>query len=135
MKVYSWKIFIITMIAGIGGIGFSGRRLLQGDIWGIAWIIIFAILIFQGLSISLTQRGFQKEVLHSQISKEIYGELFGKFGSVMPYGALILFCLGAACVYFFSGQIWLGLALIIAAPVYQLWLIWIFKKQWEKKNQ
>lgn len=135
MKVYHRKVLFFTLIAGIGGIIYFGGRFLQGDTLGIIWVIIFAILMKQGLTIALTEKGYAREAARVQISREIYSELFGKFGRVMPYGSLILYCIGAICVYFIPTQVWLGLCFMIAAPVYYLWLMWTVKRFLEKKNK
>ena len=135
MKVYHRKVLFLTLIVGFGGIFYSGGRFLQGDTLGIVWVIIFAILIKQGLSIALTEKGYAQEAARVQISREIYSELFGKLGKIMPYGPLVLYCIGAVCVYFIPTQIWLGLCFMIAAPIYYCWLMWTVKKYLDKKNK
>lgn len=52
MKVYHRKVLFLTLIIGFGGIVYFGGRFLQGDTLGIVWMIIFAILTKQGLSIA-----------------------------------------------------------------------------------
>ena len=49
---------------------------MQGDILGIVWMIIFAILTKQGISIALTEKGSAQEAARVQISREMYCELF-----------------------------------------------------------
>lgn len=51
---------------------------------------------------------------------KICSELFGKFERIMSYGTLILYGIGAAGIYFFPKQMWFGLCLMIAAPMYYL---------------
>lgn len=53
----------------------------------------------------------------------------------MPYGTVILYCIGIVCIYFIPTQIWLGLCFLIGAAAYYLWLIWTMKKFLEKKNK
>lgn len=135
MKVYHRKVLFLTLIIGFGGIVYFGGRFLQGDTLGIVWMIIFAILTKQGLSIALTEKGSAQEAARVQTSREMYSELFGKFGKVMPYGTVILYCIGIVCIYFIPTQIWLGLCFLIGAAAYYLWLIWTMKKFLEKKNK
>ena len=76
MKVYHRKVLFLTLIIGFGGIVYFGGRFLQGDILGIVWMIIFAILTKQGLSIALTEKGRAQDAARVQISREMYSELF-----------------------------------------------------------
>lgn len=62
MKVYHRKVLFLTLIIGFGGIVYFGGRFLQGDTLGIVWMIIFAILTKQGLSIALTEKGSARKL-------------------------------------------------------------------------
>lgn len=132
MKIYNRKTLFVTVFAGGAGLIYSIVRLLGGDLWGAAWILIFAVMIIQGLSASLTQKGFEKDAANARKSKKARQALFGRFASVMPYGALLCFCAAACCIRIFPERIYIGLCFIAAAPIYQLWLLIAIRKEIEK---
>lgn len=133
MKVYSWKILLVTVLIGGAAFFSSIIRLIRGDLWAVAEIIIFGGLIIEGISASMTQKGFQKEKENTQKSKNAYKALFGRAAFIMPYGAIICLCIAAILISVFPNHSWVAMIFIIAALIYQIWLTIVIRK--EMKNE
>lgn len=134
MKIYSWKILLITLLAGGAGLVYSFVRLSRGELWGAAWALIFAILMIKGLRISLTEKGFAENEKNEEKIRQIYCIKFGRLASVMPYGGLICFVIAAILLVTGKVPMWIGIAFIVAAPAYEIWLIREIRKEIERKG-
>lgn len=134
MKVYSWKTLLITIFIGGAGLVYSMVRLYNEDLWGVAWMLLFGIEIFKGIQASITEKGYQKNVENEQKGKRVYKTLFGKLAPIMPYGGVICFVIAAILVRVFPMRIWIGMCFIIAAPIYQIWLTIVVRKELGKEE-
>lgn len=137
MKVYNWKNLWLTVLGGGAGIVYACFKMSRDGAWGIPWLIIWGILIVQGLKASLTEKGFRKDTENKKNSELAYRTLFGKFARIMQYGPLLCFGLGGALLVLFPTQIWFGMCFIIGTPVFEFLLYKAVRreKEREKKQQ
>ena len=132
MRIYSWKTFLATVLVGGGGLVYSAARLWKQDFWGAAWMILFGIGIVKGLQASLTEKGYEKDMENARKGKAVYRKLFGKFAAVAPYGALLCMLASLLLFWLFPGRLWPGMLFLLAAPVYQVWLIYRVREEMDK---
>ena len=135
MRVYSWKTFLVTLLVGGGGLLCSAARLWNRDFRGAAWILIFGIGIVKGLRASLTKKGYRKDLENAEKGKAVYRQLFGRFAAVAPYGMLLCMLVALFFFWLFPGNLWPGLCFLLAAPVYQIWMIYRVRGEMDKPGE
>lgn len=133
MMVYSWKTLLVTIFCGGAIITNAIYRIIQGEYIYIGWIVIGGYLFSGGLRASLTEQGYIKDQENAKEAKRIYGKYFGKFAPLVPYGALILFIIAYILIRLFSEHLWIGMIVILLAPVYQ-WIIYLYLIMKDERN-
>lgn len=134
MKVYSWKNLLLTIFAGGAGVAYSCFKTYKDGLGGIPWLIMWGILIVQGLKASLTEKGFREDVQNEKDGKLAYRKLFGKFAPIMQFGPLICFAFGGALLWIFPTHIWIGMCFVIAYPFLQYWLYKAVRREIEREK-
>lgn len=128
MKVYSWPIFLSSLIAA-GGFVYFFRKTVAGELTYVLYCILFAYLLLKGIYISFSKEAFEENQKREQRLKCVYRKLFGRFAPVMPYSAFILLLLGVAgSTVFFQEPEWPLLIFSLVFMFYSIWLAILIHK-------
>lgn len=140
MKVYSWKTLLLSILIGGGCLIHYSIRLYRGDWSAAPWTVLFSVLTVRGLWVSLTEKGYKKDMENAERGKRIYRARFGKLAPIMPYGALIFtaaawFFAWAFPVWEFSWTLGICVCMLIAGFVYQVWLTGVINEEIAKEKE
>lgn len=117
MKVYSWKILLLTILNG-GYIIWRFQDVKAGETSAFISLIISGYLFLKGLKVSFTKEGFEEDKEREKIIDRAYKEVFGPWAPIAPWGHLILITLSLASFKFLPSQQWFAILLIIGSLVY-----------------
>lgn len=120
LKIYSWKTFFLSLIAGVGSIIYYIKELIGGDGYAIFYIIFWGYLFISGMWSSLTKEGFEDDKVNGKISKIVYKRLFGRWWAIAPWGGLILLLLALITINLLPSQEWLWLTFFITGAIYHV---------------
>ena len=135
MKVYSWKTLLVTIFGAGGGLVYAVCNVCQGaTVPNVTGVVLFGVWLVQGLRAALTETGHAESVENWSREKRAYRRLFGKFAFVMPWGMLILFGIAAIFSRAIPERIWICLCFIIAAFVYEIWLVAVVDREIEREK-
>lgn len=135
MKVYNWKTLLVTVFGACGGLAYTIYNLCQErTVLHVTWVVMFGVWIVQGLMASLTEEGHAKDVENGKRGERAYRKLFGKFAPIMPWGELILFGIAWVFSRALPERPWVCLCFVIAALVYEVWLIAVVNREAEREK-
>lgn len=119
MRVYSWKTLIVTIL--IGGIGFTHqlKKLIQGDRFAFLYVLFWAYLIAQGLWVSFSKEGYQKDMRNETIRIKLMNR-FGKWAPIVTYGEFIIFFIALIIGKVLPILAWLSYILFFAGIIFML---------------
>ncbi|MBQ8603465.1 MAG: hypothetical protein IJ410_01290 [Oscillospiraceae bacterium] len=119
MKVYDWKLLILTVIIGFGGMLYYLFDLFNdGGIMSVLWIALFAVHSYQGLRAALTEEGHLKDKENVRRSKIVSQRLFGRFAPLVLSGYFILLVASVVILFRWPLKIRLALWIFVRALIY-----------------
>lgn len=136
MKVYSWKTLLVTIFGAGAMLAYAVVRICRGDwLFGAVLAVMALGMAVEGLEASLTEEGYRKDVENGIRGKRAYRALFGKLGTVAPYGAVILMGVGAVFALALPELPWIALAFVIGALAYQIWLARAVRRELDREKE
>ena len=137
MRVYSWKLFLITLVLGSSLLVGSVIDLMGGDLFAILYVVLWGYLFIKGMWASLTEEGFKNERVNEHIHKKVSKELFGDYYLIAPWGGLILLVIAWISINLIPSQEWIAILLLFAGIIYHLRVGYIVRKyeKIERRNR
>lgn len=120
VKVYSWKILIITLIFFIIAMTYYIKDLMAGDSSAIASILLWIYFLIRGLWVTLNEDGFANNKVNEDIYKQVVKKLFGKWSFIATSGGLILIVFASILSKILPSQKWIAILLFIIGILYHI---------------
>lgn len=134
MKVRSWRILVTTVLACGIMLAYAVHEMGQGEWVGYAWCVLGIAWLVQGFKVAFSQEKCEEQERVASLERQVYRKFFGKFASVMSWGAMILLALSVIFALCLPEHPWIAVTVYVAALIYHLGTEYLVHSEMKKSG-